>query len=462
MTALRFSPAVRGGLLMGAQVLLAWALFVVLQLLAARHNVRVDLTPAKRFALAAVSRQVAEGFARPVRITAFFDGQHPQQRRDMADVLEQFATAAPDLTYALLDLDRSPAQAQRAGVSSYNTGILEVGQEVVRLREITQAEITAALLRLSRTTPRAVCFLSGHGERQTEARERFGYSDIAEALRRERFAVRTLSTLSEAGVPDDCTVVVLAGPSKDLLPGEADALLAALRRGGRVLVMVDADAPPSVLTFLRQIGIDAPPALVVDEQNRFVGADSFMPQVRRFRDQLFADKLTVPAVLVVARPLLAVDPAADDIEVTTLAVTSPESWAAVGVSTPPDAAIRFRPEVDRLGPIPIAAMAVFSAAADQPRGVLIAIGDSDLGTNFFLNLLGNRDFLLSTVAVLAEEPALVAVRETTQPSGGSPPIALTEAQSRTIFWAAVIVPPAVCLAIGGAIGWRRRRLRGGR
>jgi hypothetical protein len=462
MAAPCLSPSVRGGLLMILQVSLALALCVVLQLLASRHNARIDLTATRRFALAPISRQVADGFDRPVRVTAFFNGREPQQQRDMADLLEQFATVAPDFTYTLLDLDRSPAQAQRAGVTGYNTGILEVGQEVVVLRGISQAEVTAALLRLSQSAPRLVCFLSGHGERRAEAQNRFGYSGVAEALRREHFAVRTLGTLTGAGVPAECTIVVLAGPSKDFLPGESDALLAYLRHGGRVLALVDPDAPPSMLALLRQAGIDAPAALVVDEQNRFVGADSFMPQVGRFRDQLFAGKLTAPAVLALARPLLAAEPGPDGVELTALAVTSPESWAAIGVSAPPDTPLRFRSDVDRIGPIPVALMAVFAPATGEHQGVLIAIGDSDLGSNFFLDLLGNRDFLLSTVAVLAEEPALVAVREKTQSSQGLSPIALTDAQSRHIFWAAVIVPPVTCLALGGVFGLRRRRRRGGR
>jgi hypothetical protein len=64
--------------------------------------------------------------------------------------------------------------------------------------------------------------------------------------------------------------------------------------------------------------------------------------------------------------------------------------------------------------------------------------------------------------VLAEDPTLVAVRRKGMPSGTFSPISLTAVQSRVIFWAAVILLPALSLAIGGALGVRRLRRRGGR
>src|SRR6185295_10597071 len=102
------------------------------------------------------------------------------------------------------------------------------------------------------------------------------------------------------GVPSDCTVLVLAGPSHDFLPGEADALSGYLRGGGKVLLLVDPDAPPSVLDFLRGSGVEAGDNLIVDQSNRFVGADSFMPQVPRFRSDTYRDGLDAPAVLALA------------------------------------------------------------------------------------------------------------------------------------------------------------------
>jgi hypothetical protein len=320
------------------------------------------------------------------------------------------------------------------------------------------------LLSLSRQRSRTVCFVTGHGERDPEnADERAGYSQVGKALDRERFAIKMLSTVPREGVPPECTVVVLAGPSHDLLPGEADALLSSLRAGGRTLLLVDPDAPPSVLAFLGQLGIEARGDLIVDERNRFVGADSFMPQVVRFRTETFRNSLTAPAVLSLARPVGATEERPDGVQIVSIAATSPDSWAMVDTSKPPDGPVRFRREVDEVGPLSVGVLAtVQNQQPDLPPGQLMVFGDSDFASNFYLNMLGNKDLILSAVAVLAEDPALVAVRRKGLPSGTLSPISLTAAQSRTIFWAAVIILPATCALLGGAIGLRRMRHSGGR
>ena len=459
----RLPPALRGWLTLGAQVLLAMALFFVLQLLAERHNRRLDLTPARTFELSASARQVAAGFDKPALITVFYNSQTSDARRDMADLLEQFHGAAPDLTYRMFDLDRSPAVAGKYGVSSYNSGVLEVGDDRLPLRSIDEAEITAALLSLSRARSRLVCFVTGHGERSPDnTDERAGYSALAKALDRERFAVQMLVTLPREGVPSACTVLVLAGPSKDFAPGESEALLGHLRSGGRVLLLVDPDAPPSVLDFLRQVGVEARPDLIVDEQNRLVGADSFMPPVVQFRSEIFHNSLTAPALLSLARPVGPAEQHVEGVQVTSIAATSPDSWAMVGVSQAPDGELRRR-AVDQPGPLSVGVLANFAPSApDATPGQLLVFGDSDFATNFYLDLLGNRDLILSAIAVLAEDPALIAVRRKSQPGGTLSPIALTDAQSRVVFWAAVLAMPLLSLLIGAAVGLRRLRQRGGR
>jgi len=459
-----FSPALRGGVQLALQIVLSLALFAVLELLATRHNVRFDLTPTQTFALSPSARQVAETFNKPVRVTAFYNSQMGDQRRDMADLLDQFRNAAPQFSYRMLDLDRSPALANKYGVSSYNTGVLEAGDDVIVLRSIDEAELTNALLSLSRQRARTVCFVTGHGERDPQnADERAGYSQLGKALDRERFTVQTLSTLPRDGVPAECMVVVLAGPSHDLLAGEADALERFLRSGGRVLLLVDPDAPPTVLELLHRFGVDAGTDLIVDERNRFVGADSFMPQVVRFRTETFHNSLTAPAVLSLARPVGGMEEHPNWVDVTTIAATSPDSWAMVGASKPPDGPVRFRRDIDEVGPLSVGVLAtVRNDKPDAPAGQLMVFGDSDFASNFYLNILGNKDLILSAVAVLAEDPALVAVRRKGMPSGTLSAISLTAAQSRAIFWAAVIVLPAACVLMGGVIGWRRMRYGGGR
>jgi hypothetical protein len=461
------TPSRRGSFLLGLQVVLAAVLFAVLEFLAARHNVRFDTTPTKQFVLSPQAEKVASHFDRKAEITVFYSSQTPGRRRAMKDLLEQFQSAAPSIRFRLLDLDRSPGLAQKYRISSYNTGVIDVGGETTVLHSVDEGTITNVLLRYSTTGPRNLCFVTGHGERTpNSANDRSGYSEVGKALEREHYTIDEITTIPPTGVPARCTVVILAGPSHELLPGEAASLLRFLRGGGKALILIDPDAPPSVLRLLRDAGIDAETDLVVDEQNRFIGADSFMPQVLRFRTETFHDSLDSPAVLSLARTVRPLQQPPPGVDVVAIAATSPDSWALKGARSAPDESVHFRHGMDEPGPLPVGVMATFErrgpGEAKQSPGKLIVYGDSDFATNFYLNLLGNKDLFMSSVALLAESQQLVAVRHKGLTRGTMSPIFLSARQQRVILWVVVALVPLTCLGLGSIVTLARGRRRGGR
>lgn len=463
------TPSARGLLLLSAQVVLAIGLCAALQILAMRHNVRFDLTPEQSFLLSDQAARVAGSVERPVRITVFYSSQQGEERREMADLLEQFRAAAPALSYRLLDLDRSPGLARKFGISSYNTGVVESDGRVMVLRSVSEEEIAAALLELTRDEPRTLCFVTGHGEHSPgDNHEREGYSEVAKALERENFAIETIRTVPRQGVPPECTILVLAGPTHELLPGEADLIEAYVRGGGRAIVLADPATPASVSELLERFGIVLGNDIIVDERNRFFGADSFTAQVPMFDQGIFGDRLETAAVFPLARTVLPRDESGETGgKVSLLALSSPDSWALVGAGIDPDNDVQFREDVDRRGPVPVGALSVVGdGAADgetaERPGKLVVFGDSDFAANFYLNLLGNKDLFMSTVAILAEEEELVAVRRKGPTRGTISPISLTAREGSVIFWTAVVAQPLAFLLIGAIVVLVRRKRHGGR
>lgn len=457
--------AIRQAILLALQVILAIALCAIVLALAERHNHRFDLTPTQSFVLSDQAITIARKVGAPTQISGFYNSQEPGTRRQVEDLLEQFNTAAPQVTFRLYDLDRSPALAKKLNISSYNTGAVESGDRVIPLSTLDEAEITNALLKLSARAHRTLCFLTGHGEHSPQgATERRGYSEVAKALERESFDVRAIERLPPAGVPTDCTVVISPGPTTDLFPGEADQLVTYVEHGGRLFILVDPDASRSVVELLARFNVKAGTNVVVDERNRLYGMDSFMPRVPGFDQETFRNNLEVPGVFSIARTVDSLDEKRQDISVLVIAATSPESWARIGDDPiPKDANVRFRPTVDKNGPLPVAVIATVHAPSDTTGsnpGRVAVFGDSDFASNFYLNLMGNKDLFMSTVAVLAEDEDLVAVRRKGLMHGSISPISLTARQGRMIFWSAVILQPGVLLLLGMLITFRRQR-RGG-
>lgn len=462
----RLNQSVRQAALLALQVVMAAVLFGLLVVLADNHNRRFDLTPTKSFVLSDEARHVAQGLKVPIRISAFYNAQEGEQRRQMEDVLQLFHDASARISYQLLDLDRSPALAKKYNVSSFNTGVIETDGQLRELRAIDEEEITNGLLQLTRREKRTLCFITGHGEHSpADAGDRTGYSEVAKALEKEHFEVKTLDTLPAQGVPADCTVVILAGPSRNLLPGEADQLSRYLAGGGRILLMIDPKAPESVVQFLTQHDVQPGNDIVVDERNRFFGADSFMPRVPIFDEGTFRKNLDTAAVFALARTLTPIEKEESAFKVLLLALTSAESWAHIDGDSIPEGKVQFRREVDKPGPLPVAVMvtqkptapAAAAEAQAQTGGRMIVFGDSDFASNLYLNLLGNKDLFMSSIGVLAEDEALIAVRHKGLPRSSLSPVSLTERQGRMIFWSAVVMQPVGFALLGLLITWRRRR-----
>jgi ABC-type uncharacterized transport system involved in gliding motility auxiliary subunit len=241
-----------------------------------------------------------------------------------------------------------------------------------------------------------------------------------------------------------------------------------------LFVLVDPDAPPSIRELLRHFGIETGDDLVVDDRNRFFGSDSFMPRVPIFDQATYHNGLEAAAVLSLARTVRPMNDTPDGLLVAPIAMSSPESWALVGPGVTPDENVRFRQGIDRPGPLPVASVVKFREPPlpgeepptehQAPRTTvrIIAFGDSDFATNFYLNLLGNRDVFMSTVAVLSEDPALIAQRRKGLTRGTMSPIALTATEGRVIFWSGVVLQPLAFVLLGSLVAYTRRRQLGGR
>ena len=74
-------------------------------------------------------------------------------------------------------------------------------------------------------------------------------------------------------VPIDATVVVMAGPRKDYLPGELTQIEGYLRRGGNLLLLLDPESPPSIAAFATGLGLTTPEKVVIDPERRLAGGE---------------------------------------------------------------------------------------------------------------------------------------------------------------------------------------------
>src|SRR5262245_44164683 len=168
-----------------AQTLAVVSILASLLVLAGRHPLRIDLSPDRSLTLSPHTRQVLGGLRGEVRATAFTSNQEQAIRQQIVDLLRLYSDAQPLVTTRMLDLDRSPGEAERLGVSNYNVVVLESGGRRERVDLVNEDTLTAALLAVG-GRPGAVAYVAqGHGEADIrDGEQRGGGGDAAAALAR--------------------------------------------------------------------------------------------------------------------------------------------------------------------------------------------------------------------------------------------------------------------------------------
>jgi ABC-type uncharacterized transport system involved in gliding motility auxiliary subunit len=437
----------RPAFLVGVQIVAVSAILGCLLALAALHPRRLDLTPERRFTLSPYTRAIVARLTSDVRVTLFYSSQTGALRREMADLLALYPEAQPRIQVQLYDLDRNPGMAKRLGVNTYNTAVVEAGERREEVEAVSEESITAALRSVAGSPPTVTYFLVGHGEHDPrDDDERTGASEAARALTAEGFEVRALE--GAAALPADTGLLVLAGATRDLRRAETDAVAAYVEHGGKALVLCDPGAPPGVAALLRHFGVELAGDLVVDERARLFGTDGLSARVAYLNQGLVAEVPEVRALLPEAQSLRLVD--VPGVQTDYLATTAETTWADVD-RRPPDTSPAFRPGRDRRGPLPVAAFVRTPA-----EGRLVVIGDADFVTNLHLNVLGNRDLLLTAAELVARADPLAAARPPAPPGGTFSPLTITAREARLVFWAVVVAPSATLAGL--ALLQARRRL----
>src|SRR5208282_3507867 len=212
------------------------ALIIGVNYVSSLHHRRLDLTTEKVFSLSSQSEQVVKNLKEPIKLVGFFPGGENETARDL---YATYAYASPKVTYQLVDPDKHPELAERYKVSVMNTTHIQVGGEEkgegTNVTDLSEEALTNAIIRATQSTKKVIEFLDGHGEADPDdAQNSDGFGELKKDLEGEGYEVRKLELAQLPKVPDDASMVVIAGPEKPLLAHEIEQLQAYPKRGGRV------------------------------------------------------------------------------------------------------------------------------------------------------------------------------------------------------------------------------------
>jgi ABC-type uncharacterized transport system involved in gliding motility auxiliary subunit len=459
---------VRYGAVSAGSVLIVLLMLVGINWIAARQSKRWDLTTGGQFTLSDQTKKILSGLDQPVKVRVFASARSAERFRDR---LTEYTHATDKLDVEYIEPLKQPALANQYQVQQDGTVVFEYAGRIERATSDVEQDLTNALVKAIQGTQKKVYFVQGHGEKDTGSSERTGFSGASEALVGDNFTVEKFVLAQQTAVPADAAVVVIAGPRTDFLPAEIDMLRAYLRKGGKVLLMLDppetttSAAQPNLLAFAREWGVEVGNNMVVDlsPAGRLLGTGPSIPVAASYPSHPINERMEVLTAYPLARSIVPVSGGVDGRVAQAIVETSQNSWAETdlkALSTTGEAR-QEEDKGDKAGPISLAA-AVTAPAPEAPAPVegqakpearVVVFGDSDFASNVALNVQGNRDFFLNAVNWLAQQEDMIAIRAK-EPSDRR--VTMTADQQQRVYWLALFIIPGLIILAGMQSWWRRR------
>ncbi|MEJ2716618.1 MAG: GldG family protein [Deltaproteobacteria bacterium] len=483
----------------GLGIVIFLAIIVAIQYIAMQHPERWDLTQAGKYTLAPQSKKVLETFGAkkiPIQVVAFYESQafaSKNRVRDLLvrDLLDQYRDAYSHFTYSFVDPDLQLSLAKKYGIDTYPTLIIEAAGKDERITTADEESITNALLKLLRTKTKKVYFVKGHGELSPKATEGNGMSVANGKIKQQNYQTEEIVLMQTASIPDDASMLIIAGPKSDFMDSELEVIRPYLKHGGKLMVLLNPFKSPKLTRFLKDYGFVTADDIVVDRMSRVFGGDYLMPVITTYIKSPITKNFKLASFFPEARSVRVAKKTPPDITAKELALTSPMSWT-IDEAQLKSGHANFNAKTGIKGPVPVMAMSTYSgviaekpsgqerkgsaqgkdptdktseqtkkkvetgsAASDKPvKARLVVFGSSEFASNKFFKLQGNGDLFMNTVSWLAEEENLIAIRPK---STKSQPVILTAQESWAIFLLPVVFIPSAWFIVGVVVYVYRRR-----
>jgi ABC-type uncharacterized transport system involved in gliding motility auxiliary subunit len=438
-------------------VLVIIAIIATANVLANRYDKSYDTTANKRYSLSDQTVKIVKGLKQDATIT-YFD--QPRGFRAAKDQLDLYSNLSPKVHVKYVDADKENMLAREAGIKNYGTAIVQIGANKQEAKGLNEEGITGAFIRDLKNTTRTVCFITGSGEHQIDDSGRSGYSQFKELLGKDEYVAKSINLLQKAEIPNDCTVLVVAGPSGDYQQPEVDAIKKFVEDGGRALFMLDPPlkvgrseiADNDALTgVLKGWGVTVDKDLILDMNpiGQLAGLGPQVALVTSYDSHPIVSEMKGTATgFPLSRSMDVKN--GDKTTVQKLFGSSESSLATEKLNSPE---VNPSDPKNKKGPLTIAAAGNYNTGKENSQGRFVVIGSSAWAANSFLRFNGNRDLALNAMNWLSSDEDLISIRPK-EPEDRR--ITLTRAQMNWVRTISQFLLPLIVVFAGVSVWWRRR------
>jgi len=425
-------------------------------------NHQFDFTALSQFTLTSQTKDVLGKLDMPVTALCFFvtpDDQYGTGAYALSMLVEyQNFAANNNLQIKIVDPDKHPEEARKYGItdtSLYQSVVFEttLASRMVQPSEIiSQAEhsFTNAILEVTGIQEKKIYFVTGEGEASPTG----NLSLAADALKTNLLQVVPIDLSYVKAVPDDCAVLIVAGPTKPMSDNTYRVIANYLKSNRQAIFMTNPGAPDDIKKLLAVWGVDVQSGTIIDPTEYLTGnIDS--PTIPKARDTMGVDKVYFPGVTAIIPQATA----PTGMEVLPILWTTKDSW--LDNNYDPLTTPKFDAAVDTASAYAVGVLIEPTVIQDSsgnatginPGPYIVAFGDSDFITNSHFTNANNGDLFLSLVKALGAGTDIVTIDHKVLTTRR---LIISPEATTFLNISSIALLPAIVLIIGAIMWWRRR------
>ena len=432
--------------------LLAW--------LSKTYNYETDWTANKRNTLSDASIKLLSRMQEPFKITAFAtESDLVPTRKKIKEIVGRYQRHKDDINLHFVNPETEPELTRSQGITIDGELIIEYQSRTEHIQNINEEVLTNTLQRLMRSSEQKIVFITGHGERSADGQANHDYGLFMKHLSAKGIKADSLSLNEHPSIPDDTSVLVIAGPQIDYLPGEVNLINNYISKGGNLLWLYDPGSIYGLQPVANTLGVSFVDGVIVDPSTQILGIDDpSFALITEYTDHPVSKDFTFMTIYPRAAGIKHTE--SKNWQAQAFLNTVERSWSETELK----GTVTFDEGNDTGGPLVIG-LALTPAEnenatehKDMPnksnKQRIIVVGDGDFISNAYLGNQGNKDMGYNILNWLSHDDQFISIPSTTAPD--------TELTLEELTWSILgiiilVVLPLLLLTCGIFIWFRRRK-----
>lgn len=447
----------------------------ILGLGAIRPKLKVDLTKEKLFSIGAQTQEILNGLSNNVEIIVLTP-ENKFQITMLKEIFEQYKVKSNGkVAVSYVDLDLDPRFIKRELDPDKITGVAE-GDIVVRsdkrMKLITENDMlssstdqygqstfngylveqafTGAIKNVTAESTPVVYFVTGHGELDLATY----MTSLRGSIEVNNYDVKETTLLE--GIPEDAAVLAFVEPVEDLLPAEAETLLAWLDKGGDAIFMAGANVEGKEFTnfnkaFVRynlQVSSDS---VYEDSQTNYVEDKSILIPIGYENEIVTSlDQESMRILLPNSRSIQMLINDKEWVKTVPIFITSQKAYRF-------DISSEYK--VPEPGQFALGASSVYEGGTGNSKVVLIGnslcVNDAWLAQAAQLDNGNGKRYFVSMLNWMQDKQNDITI---SAKGAEVPPLNITEGSRLFVFVLTIAVIPLLIMGFGFIVWMRRRHL----